>query len=370
MTALIALRETPLDVSEAQNAVANAGAGAIVTFVGQVRNNSGGLPVTKLEYEAYPSMALKEMNAIGQEIEAAFPGTRVALLHRIGTLNVGDAAVVCAASAAHRKEAFDACHLLIDQVKARAPIWKREHGPNGPYWVGWDDARCGAGRNAALDSQASTSLAGSCPEDRETGPGVDASAAPPPSCHEHCGISPCGSPARPEGGELTKIPGAGSEGLAGTRISCVTVSDTRTLETDGSGALIERLFAAAGATTQRYLVRDDASAIANLVESLVSSGAGTIILSGGTGIGPRDVTPEAVAPLLERQIDGFGEAFRHLSFVAIGTRALLSRAIAGLCRQSLIFVLPGSKEAARLAVEELILPVLPHARAMLQGKGH
>jgi len=67
---------------------------------------------------------------------------RLAAVHRVGALVVGDAAVVCAASAVHRGEAFRACQALIDGIKGRAPIWKREHGPDGPYWVGWADARC------------------------------------------------------------------------------------------------------------------------------------------------------------------------------------------------------------------------------------
>ena len=69
-------------------------------------------------------------------------GVRVAATHRVGPLHVGDVAVACAASAPHRGEAFRACRELIDRIKARLPIWKREHGPDGPYWVGWEDARC------------------------------------------------------------------------------------------------------------------------------------------------------------------------------------------------------------------------------------
>jgi molybdopterin synthase catalytic subunit len=72
---------------------------------------------------------------------------RLAALHRIGSLAVGDLAVICAAGAPHRGEAFKACRALIDRIKQRVPIWKREHGPDGPYWVGWEDARCGDGHD-------------------------------------------------------------------------------------------------------------------------------------------------------------------------------------------------------------------------------
>ena len=103
--------------------------------------------VTRLEYHAYVSMAEKEMQRIADEIVAEMPGVRLAARHRVGSLGVGDLAVVCAAGAAHRGEAFRACRALIDRIKHRVPIWKREHGPDGPYWVGWEDARCGSGRH-------------------------------------------------------------------------------------------------------------------------------------------------------------------------------------------------------------------------------
>ena len=82
------------------------------------------------------------MRRIVEEIEAEWAGVRLAVQHRTGALAVGDVAVVCAASAPHRGEAYAACRALIDRVKARVPIWKREHGPEGAYWVGWEDARC------------------------------------------------------------------------------------------------------------------------------------------------------------------------------------------------------------------------------------
>lgn len=132
---LAAIRTTPLSIDEAYQAVCSDAQGGVVLFVGRVRNLNQGNDITKLEYEAYVSMAEKEIARIIQEIEGEVPGTRLACTHRIGELHVGDLAVVCAAGAPHRGEAFDACRLLIDRVKARIPIWKREHGPAGPYWI-------------------------------------------------------------------------------------------------------------------------------------------------------------------------------------------------------------------------------------------
>jgi molybdopterin synthase catalytic subunit len=139
------IRDTPLSVDEAVASVRRPGAGGLAVFVGVVRDENAGRTVTRLEYSAYASMAKREMERIVDEIEAEIPEVRVAALHRTGSLEVGDAAVVCAASAPHRGEAFRACRELIDRIKSRVPIWKREIGPDGAAWVGWEDARCGPG---------------------------------------------------------------------------------------------------------------------------------------------------------------------------------------------------------------------------------
>lgn len=136
------MRETELSIDETLSWVKRPGAGGLAVFVGVVRDENAGRAVTKLEYSAYAAMAKREMAAIAEEIEREIDGVRVGAMHRLGTLDVGDAAVVCAASAPHRGEAFRACRELIDRLKARVPIWKRELGPDGASWVGWEDARC------------------------------------------------------------------------------------------------------------------------------------------------------------------------------------------------------------------------------------
>lgn len=137
------VRTTPLSIDETLALVRRPSAGGLALFVGVVRDENEGRAVTRLEYSAYESMAVREMGRILEEIEREIPGARVAAMHRTGSLEVGDAAVVCAASAPHRGEAFRACRELIDRIKARVPIWKREVGPDGAAWVGWEDARCG-----------------------------------------------------------------------------------------------------------------------------------------------------------------------------------------------------------------------------------
>ncbi len=135
------VREQPLSIDECHDAVLRPGAGGVVLFVGVVRDENLGKGVTRLEYEAYEGMAKKELSAVAEEIEREIPGVRLACTHRVGSLQVGDKAVVCAASAPHRAEAFAACRLLIDRLKARVPVWKREFAEDGPHWVGWKDVR-------------------------------------------------------------------------------------------------------------------------------------------------------------------------------------------------------------------------------------
>ena len=111
------------------------GDGGVTLFVGVVRANADGRVVTAMEYEAYEPMAEKEMERIEVDLAARFPGVRLVMRHRIGRLRVGEVAVVVAASAPHRGDAFAACRAGIEEIKARVPVWKREWGPDGSVWV-------------------------------------------------------------------------------------------------------------------------------------------------------------------------------------------------------------------------------------------
>ena len=110
--------------------------GGVAVFVGLVRARSQGRDVTRLEYEAYAEMAEKVFRELCEEIEGRHEGARVAVEHRTGVLDIGDVAVVVAAGAPHRAEAFTACREMIDRLKEKAPIWKKETGPDGTSWVG------------------------------------------------------------------------------------------------------------------------------------------------------------------------------------------------------------------------------------------
>jgi molybdenum cofactor biosynthesis protein B len=143
-------------------------------------------------------------------------------------------------------------------------------------------------------------------------------------------------------------------------VAVVTISDTRDLDTDTSGALIVEQLAAAGhQLAQRQLIRDDLTGIRGLLSTLVADpSVQVVITTGGTGITARDVTVEALEPLVSKWIPGFGELFRWLSFAEIGASTIQSRASAALCEKTLVFALPGSRGAVRLALERIVLPQL------------
>ncbi len=142
MIAVVEVRDRPLSIDEAYAAVAHPSCGAVAIFTGVVRDSSEGRPVTRLEYSAYDRMATDEMRRVAEEIAAENQHVRLYAVHRTGDLAVGDVAIVCAAASPHRREAFRAAQALIDRIKERVPVWKREHGPDGAVWVGWVDARC------------------------------------------------------------------------------------------------------------------------------------------------------------------------------------------------------------------------------------
>lgn len=144
------------------------------------------------------------------------------------------------------------------------------------------------------------------------------------------------------------------------RCGILTVSDTRTAETDKSGALIHERLQEAGFDVAAYhIVPDEPERIGATVDEMCET-CEAVLISGGTGISRRDTTIEVVSNRLEKTLPGFGEIFRMLSYSEIGSGAMLSRATAGLYRETLIFSMPGSTNAVRLALDKLIVPELHH----------
>lgn len=145
-------------------------------------------------------------------------------------------------------------------------------------------------------------------------------------------------------------------------IAVLTVSDTRTAENDTSGGYIaDRLTEVGHKIVARTIVKDTETGIrAQLAAWIADPDVEVIIATGGTGVTPRDVTPEAMAPLITKHIPGFGELFRQLSFAEIGTATIQSRADAALCGQTYVFLLPGSTNGVKLGVEKILIPQLDH----------
>ena len=182
--------------------------------------------------------------------------------------------------------------------------------------------------------------------------------SPPPERHSHGSAGHQHAPAHGES------PAGLHRSNAPTHISCfvVTCSDSRALADDVSGRAVRDGLEAAGHSVAGHeVVPDEPQAIRMVLHRAVGAGARAVVLTGGTGITRRDQTVEAVRPLLDKEIPGFGELFRMLSFQEIGSAAWLSRALAGTFRDTLVFVLPGSPNAVRLALDKLILPELGHA---------
>ena len=134
------ISDSEVSLDDLRNAVAHSGAGGICIFTGVVRDNAEGKEVARLDYEAHESLALREMQRVLEGVAAEHAGIRLAAVHRVGRLAIGDVAVGVAVSAAHRDEAFTACRKAIDRIKETVPLWKKEWGPLGEaHWVNLDD---------------------------------------------------------------------------------------------------------------------------------------------------------------------------------------------------------------------------------------
>jgi len=131
------LTDDPIDRQALIDEVMRSSDGALVVFDGVVRDHHEGKAVSEIFYEAYRPMAEKEIAKIVSEVSDRHPAARIAVRHRLGLLTVGEGSIVAACSASHRAEAFDACRQVIDRVKETVPIWKKERGPDGEEWVGW-----------------------------------------------------------------------------------------------------------------------------------------------------------------------------------------------------------------------------------------
>lgn len=130
------ISKDPIDIQSVVDKVVQREAGAITTFIGTVRELTHGKKTLYLIYEAYESMAVKKLEQIGKEIEARWPGSQVAITHRVGKLDITDIAVVTAVSTPHRADSYEASRYVIERIKEIVPIWKKEHWEDGEMWIG------------------------------------------------------------------------------------------------------------------------------------------------------------------------------------------------------------------------------------------
>ena len=135
MEPIITITHEPLDRAALVEAVSHPGVGGIVVFEGVVRDNARGKQVRYLEYDVYPEMAIAQIRAIVSDAEKRWGVERIAIAHRIGRLEIGEASVIVVVATPHRAEAFDACRYIIDTLKTTVPIWKKEVATNGEEWV-------------------------------------------------------------------------------------------------------------------------------------------------------------------------------------------------------------------------------------------
>jgi molybdopterin synthase catalytic subunit len=133
---LCKITQSPINMQELADFVADPAAGAMATFVGMTRNTNEGRQVTRLEYECYPGMAEKEMEKIAAEVLRRWPIKKISMVHRLGRVDIGEASVAIAVSSGHRHAAFEACHYAINQLKETVPIWKKELYEGGELWIG------------------------------------------------------------------------------------------------------------------------------------------------------------------------------------------------------------------------------------------
>ncbi|MBD1893434.1 MULTISPECIES: MogA/MoaB family molybdenum cofactor biosynthesis protein [unclassified Coleofasciculus] len=166
---------------------------------------------------------------------------------------------------------------------------------------------------------------------------------------------------------MTNLPHPDPERMTVT-CAVITVSDTRSPETDKSGQLIKQLLRDAGHAVSEYaILKDEPKQIRAHLQALAQRpDLDALIFNGGTGIAPRDTTYDALESLLSKILPGFGELFRFLSYQEIGSRAIASRAVAGVYQTKLVFSIPGSTNAVKLAIQQLILPELVHLVSQLQ----
>jgi molybdenum cofactor biosynthesis protein B len=284
-----------------------ANAGAVSSFVGYCRASDG--EVETLELQHYPGFTEIEVERLAQHVVKRHALDDVLVIHRVGAIEAGAPIVLVAAISGHRAAAFAAVAELMDYLKTDAPFWKREVGPGGARWI----------------EPTTTDYARRQEHEKMT-------------LAEHaCRIDET-LPFKP------------------VRVAILTISDTRDHDSDTSGpVLAQRAERDGHIVAARAIVRDDAGAIqAHVKDWIADPAVDVVITTGGTGLTGRDITPEALRPLFDKEIEGFATVWHMLSYKSVGLSTLQSRACAGIARGKFIFALPGSNGACKDGWDNII----------------
>ncbi|MBF0423467.1 MAG: molybdenum cofactor biosynthesis protein MoaE [Magnetococcales bacterium] len=319
--------------------------GGVVAFVGTVRDFASDhgqeIPpeeaVVALELEHYPGMTEGELEKIMAGARTRFNLEALLVIHRVGRLALEENIVLVVAAAAHRAEAFDGCRYVIDYLKVLATFWKKEILASGTErWV-----------HSCPGCVAAASQWGEVPSVAHRQDG---------HCHhgEH---------------HMRKHP-VTKANWSGLAVGILTLSDSRDSTSDQSGAALAAMVTDYGAKKcLRHLLRDDVEAIARLLTQWSDEEKlDVIVTTGGTGPGPRDVTPEATRMVTNRELPGLAETIRREGLKQVRS-ALLSRGIAAFRGHTLMINLPGSRRGATYSLE-VIADLVPHALSMAKGEGH
>ncbi|MBF0108005.1 MAG: molybdenum cofactor biosynthesis protein MoaE [Magnetococcales bacterium] len=322
--------------------------GGVVVFVGTVRDLTGEgsrenkEAIVALELEHYPGMTEGELTKIERQARSRFDLEALLVIHRVGRLAIEENIVLVIAAAAHRDQAFDACRYVIDYLKIFAPFWKKEILASGERWVhSCPGCIAAATRWHDFDAVAHRSD-GMCR-------------------HDH----------PPRQGATTPLPSRErTVDWSGLKAGILTLSDSRNPASDQSGDALEQRIARFGVSAPlRRIVRDDREEIVHCLRTWADvEGLDVILTTGGTGPGPRDVTPEATRMVTERELPGFSETIRQEGLQQVRS-ALLTRGIAAFRGTTLVVNLPGSTRGAVHSLNA-VADLIPHALKMAKGGGH
>lgn len=353
--------------------------GGVVVFVGTVRDlaqeQTGDQPVVALNLEHYPGMTEAQLEKIETQAQARFALEALLVVHRVGRLALDENIVLVIAAAAHRADAFDACRYIIDYLKIFAPFWKKEILASGEErWVR-SCPGCVAAATQWQDFEPVHHRAdGNCPG-RSPGVGHDRESPQEIGRSGHHNGTAGGTFAQTAREKSHQHGHSAEKGQidrdwTGLSVGILTLSDTRDLSSDKSGDSLEKAVRSYGArTVVRRLIRDERDEIVRLLVSWSDNEKMDVILTtGGTGPGPRDVTPEATREVTQREMPGFAETIRREGLHQVRS-ALLTRGIAAFRGKTLILNLPGSTRGASFSLS-VVADLVPHALSMAKGGGH